>query len=239
MARLLYAVKEAFLTLQGEGRWAGHRAVFVRFSGCNVWSGREKDRERDTAKGCCAAWCDTNFAGVDGPHGGHYTRSDLVALVVGLWARPVPPDSPLVTSGGSLAGGAQRGLGEPIVVFTGGEPGLQLDGALVKAMRAAGVRVHVESNGSHALPADIDWICISPKPPMPVVQAQCDELKVVFPAVDPLSLAIPPGAALFVQPQDSLDHDEAANNITDAIDFVMAHPQWALSLQTHKILELP
>lgn len=235
--RLSYAVHSTFLTLQGEGCWAGHRAVFVRFAGCNVWTGNEEHRERDTANGCCAAWCDTEFRGTRGDGGGTFTKDGLVKAVLDLWGHVATP-GPLQLAAGQLGPNQQRSRGEPLVVFTGGEPGLQLDDALVDAMRAAGVRVHVETNGSCQLPAFTDWVTLSPKPPMQVVTQRYDELKVVVPAVDPLRYQHH-SLQRFVQPQDCLDIDQAEENKVTAMRFVMTNPQWALSLQTHKILEIP
>lgn len=209
-----YAIKEIFLTLQGEGSHSGTPAIFVRFTGCNVWSGHEEHRERDAAKGTCARWCDTNFVGTDGVLGGRYTAAKLVETLRSLW----------------------NSLDHGIVVLTGGEPGLQLDGALVTALRAAGFSVHVETNGSIDLP-EVDWITLSPKPPMPVTPSmleRANEVKVVYPVRD-------------ITPSDWLrDHGEhfiqpiAQRTPEDAVAFVLdSRGAWRLSLQTHKILHLP
>jgi 7-carboxy-7-deazaguanine synthase len=209
-----YAVKEAFLTLQGEGHFAGSRAVFVRFAGCNVWSGREETRERDLPNGLCAAWCDTKFVGTDGQNGGRYTADELSALVLRLW-------------------GKASTWGWPLVVLTGGEPSLQVDDELLEALRP--VRVHVETNGSRKLPRGIDWVTLSPKPPMPVVDQPYHEVKVIYPAVDPLAYE---GRAphRFIQPIDS---PEVPDAVARAVAFVLARPDWRLSLQTHKLLGIP
>lgn len=207
-----YAVKEAFLTLQGEGAHAGSRAVFVRFSGCNVWSGREQDRSRDTKKGVCAAWCDTNFFGTDGVNGGRYTADELVAKVRELW-------------------GPGR---DGIVVLTGGEPSLQVDEALVRALHDAYFRIHIETNGSNRIVPGVDWITLSPKPPMPVVVQRYDEVKVVVPAVDP-HIYESYAPLRFVQALD----DGTREPMKQAIDYVMAHPCWRLSVQTHKTIGVP
>lgn len=215
-ARLLYAVKEAFLTLQGEGYHAGRRAVFVRFAGCNVWSGRDEDRARDTAKGCCAAWCDTDFRGTDGVNGGSYSAQRLADKVEELWGAPLGPH-------------------DRVVVLTGGEPSLVVDDVLVSALHNRGMSVHVETNGSRTLPKAIDWVTLSPKPPMPIVDQRYDEVKCIIPAVNPLDYA---GLALrrYVQP---LDGDNRAQSLATTIDFVMRNPEWRLSLQTHKLAGIP
>lgn len=210
-----YAIKEAFLTIQGEGYHAGRRAVFVRFSGCNVWSGREQDRERDAAKGLCARWCDTDFNGTDGTHGGKYTADQLAALVVNLWNHHTPPT----------------------VVFTGGEPSLWLDENLMDALDAAEVfSIHVETNGSNELPSRVDWVTLSPKPPMRVVQQHYDEVKVIYPIFNPLEYQ-DMAKHRFVQPLDADDHGDAA--VKACINFVMRNPLWRMSLQTHKIVGVP
>lgn len=212
-----YAVKECFLTLQGEGAHAGSRAVFVRFAGCNVWSGREEDRARDTAKGACARWCDTAFVGTDGHRGGLYTAEELAQVVRTTW---------------NMAGE------KALAVFTGGEPALQLDEVLVHTLQAANVKVHVETNGSHALPGAVDWVTLSPKPPMKVVQGWADEVKVIYPCFDPLEYErfAGEGISFFVQPLDDLNRKA---NLQACIDFVLKHPRWRISLQQHKILNLP
>lgn len=208
-----YAIHEVFRTLQGEGAHAGTPAVFVRFAGCNVWSGHPEHRERDTAKGVCAAWCDTEFRGTEGENGGVLTGSDLARRVLDIWNRPTPV----------------------IAVCTGGEPALQLDADLVAAFHAERIRVHVETNGSKVLPFALDWVTLSPKPPMLVVSQHYDEVKVIYPAgIDPL----PYGhfaEIRFVQPLDDLARKL---NTDRCVDFVMAHPGWRLSLQTHKDIGL-
>ncbi len=211
MTRPTYAVHEAFLSLQGEGAWAGHRAVFVRFAGCNLWSGRPEDRERDAAKGGCAAWCDTEFRGTTGERGGRYARSGIVALALELWG-PHP---------------------RPLVVATGGEPSLQLDGLLVAELREVGCRVHVETNGTRALPPGVDWVTLSPKPPATLARQRFDEIKVVYPAVDPSAYeGIAP--LQWVQPLAGLEGSTEA-----CVQFALKNPSWRLSLQTHKIVRLP
>jgi 7-carboxy-7-deazaguanine synthase (Cx14CxxC type) len=212
----MYAVKEIFYTLQGEGANAGHAAVFCRFAGCNLWSGREADR----AAAVCR-FCDTDFVGIDGDGGGRFvTAGDLVAAVVGA------------------AGPAWRAAGETgrrLVVLTGGEPLLQVDAALIAALHAADVEIAVETNGTIAAPDDIDWVCVSPKAGAALVQTAGDELKLVFPqaGLDPASLAHLPFDHRFLQPMDGPD---VAANTAAAIAYCMAHPAWRLSVQTHKTL---
>ena len=206
-----YAVKEIFLTLQGEGMQAGRRAVFLRFAGCNLWSGREADR----AAALCT-FCDTDFVGTDGANGGRYEAAALADTVAGLWQ------------------GAER----PLVVITGGEPMLQLDAALIDALHGRGFEIAVETNGTLPAPAGRDWICVSPKAGAHVVQRAGDELKLVWPqpGMDPDALAGWDFRHFLIQPMDCADRDAA---LAAAIGFVMANPRWRLSLQTHKLLGLP
>lgn len=205
-----YAVKEIFLTLQGEGMQAGRRAVFLRFAGCNLWSGREQDRE--TAD---CTFCDTDFVGTDGTWGGRYDATSLATKVAELWGE-----------------GAR-----PLVVMTGGEPLLQADEALIAELRAVGFEVAVETNGTIAAPASLDWICVSPKGGTQVVQRSGNELKLVWPqpGVDPAALLDWDFDHFLIQPMDGRDPEPA---IAAAIDFVMANPRWKLSLQAHKLLGL-
>lgn len=206
-----YAVKEIFLTLQGEGMQAGRRAVFLRFAGCNLWSGREADR----ADAQCR-FCDTDFVGLDGENGGRYGAADLAETVASLWLE-----------------------GEhPLVVITGGEPMLQLDADLIAALHQRGFEIAVETNGTIAAPGGIDWICVSPKAGTDVVQRSGDELKLVWPqeGIDPEALAGWDFRHFLIQPMDCVEAEAAR---TAAIDFVMRHPRWRLSLQTHKLLGLP
>jgi 7-carboxy-7-deazaguanine synthase len=206
-----YAVKEIFLTLQGEGMQAGRRAVFLRFAGCNLWSGREADR----AEAQCT-FCDTDFVGMDGENGGRYDAAMLAATAAGLW------------------GAAPR----PLVVITGGEPMLQLDAVLIDALHAAGFEIAVETNGTLPAPAGLDWICVSPKAGTDIVQRAGDELKLVWPqaGIDPESLTGWDFRHFLIQPMDCADRDAA---LAEAVDFVMSNPRWSLSLQTHKMLGLP
>ncbi len=207
-----YAVKEAFLTLQGEGVQAGARAVFLRFAGCNLWSGREEDRR----KAICQ-FCDTDFVGTDGSGGGKFAEARLLAgHVAGLWGE-----------------GNERRL----VVITGGEPMLQLDDALIEALHDRGFRVAVESNGTLAATKGIDWLCISPKAGSKVVQRSGDELKLVWPqqGIDPAALERWDFAYFLVQPMDC-DGAEAA--LEASIALAMDRPRWRLTLQAHKIAGL-
>ncbi|MBP8175689.1 MAG: 7-carboxy-7-deazaguanine synthase [Sphaerotilus sp.] len=209
-----YAVKEIFYTLQGEGAQAGRAAVFCRFAGCNLWSGRESDR----ASAVCT-FCDTDFVGTDGQNGGKFASADALAdAVAARWP-------------GGVAGAA----GRPYVVCTGGEPLLQLDDALVEAFHARGFEVAVETNGTQPAPAGLDWICVSPKADAPLLLTAGDELKLVYPQ----PLARPERFAglafdhFFLQPMDGperLAHTRAAT------DYCMAHPQWRLGVQMHKIV---
>ena len=211
-----YAVKEMFLTLQGEGLQAGRRAVFVRFAGCNLWSGREEDRA--TAE---CTFCDTDFVGLDGDGGGRF--ADAVALA---------------TQARTMWDGAIEGDGgRPFVVLTGGEPMLQVDDALVDALHARGFRIAIESNGTLPAHPGIDWVCISPKAGSVVVQRQGDELKLVWPqpGSDVADLERWDFAHHLIQPLDSVD---AVANHAAAIDLVMARPRWRLTLQAHKTLGL-
>ena len=207
-----YAVKEMFLTLQGEGVHAGRRAVFIRFAGCNLWSGREGDR----ATAVCR-FCDTDFVGTDGAGGGRYAEAAaLAAAAVAHWD----------------AGEADR-----FVVLTGGEPMLQVDDALVEALHAAGFTIAIETNGTIAVNPGIDWICVSPKAGSSVVQTSGNELKLVWPqpGSDVDSVETWRFDHFLVQPLDSAD---AEANRAAAIALVLARPRWRLSLQTHKLLGL-
>jgi len=207
-----YAVKEAFLTLQGEGVQAGSRAVFLRFAGCNLWSGREADRA--TAQ---CNFCDTDFVGTDGSGGGKFAAAgELAGHVEALWGE-----------------GADRRL----VVITGGEPMLQLDTNLIDALHSKGFRIAVESNGTIAATPGIDWLCISPKAGTEVVQCSGDELKLVWPqpGIDPADLEGWDFRHFLVQPMDCAERQAA---IDAAIDLVMERPKWRLSLQAHKVVGL-
>jgi 7-carboxy-7-deazaguanine synthase len=204
-----YAVKEIFYTLQGEGALTGRPAVFCRFAGCNLWSGREEDR----ADAACP-FCDTDFVGIDGSNGGRYAAADALADKIA----------------------AQWPGGQParFVVCTGGEPLLQLDAPLIDALHGRGFEIAVETNGTIAVPPGLDWICVSPKANNPLVLTTGDELKVVVPqpGLDPLAFAGFDFRRFSVQPKDGPDR---AHNTELAIRFCLDHPQWQLSLQTHKV----
>ena len=208
---MAYTVKEIYYTLQGEGGQAGRAAVFCRFTGCNLWSGREEDRD----KAVCT-FCDTDFIGTDGPGGGRFvTAADLAQAVAAHWPQPR--------------------TGRPLVVCTGGEPLLQVDEALVAAFHAAGFEVAVETNGTQAAPAGLDWICVSPKAAAEVVLTRGTELKLVFPQVEamPERFELLAFQHFFLQPMDGPD---AKRNTALAIEYCLAHPQWRLSVQTHKVV---
>jgi len=207
---MTYTVKEIFYTLQGEGAQAGSAAVFCRFSGCNLWSGRERDR----ATAVCT-FCDTDFVGV-GADGGKFATADALADAVdACWPRDVANDRKLV-------------------VCTGGEPLLQLDDAAVDALHARGFRVAVESNGTQRPPHGLDWICVSPKAGAPVVLTRGDELKLVYPQAEapPERFESLDFTHFFLQPMDG---PSLADNTRAAVDYCLAHPRWRLSVQTHKV----
>jgi 7-carboxy-7-deazaguanine synthase len=207
----VYAVKEIFYTLQGEGANAGTPAVFCRFTGCNLWSGREADRA-----GATCDFCDTDFVGTDGEGGGRFADAQALAQAV---ERAWP-------SGES----ARR-----FVVCTGGEPLLQLDRACIDALHARGFRVAIETNGTLAAPEGIDWICVSPKADAPLVLESGDELKLVFPQARarPERFEALDFAHFFLQPMDG---PERARNTHEAVEYCLAHPRWRLSLQQHKVI---
>ncbi|HTL05355.1 MAG TPA: 7-carboxy-7-deazaguanine synthase [Gemmatimonadales bacterium] len=217
----MYSVKEIFYTLQGEGANAGRPAVFCRFAGCNLWSGREADRETATCR-----FCDTEFVGTDGPGGGKFATPDALAdAVAATWAPEStggPPDRPTA----------------PFVVCTGGEPLLQLDTALLDALHARGFEVAVETNGTLAPPEGIDWVCLSPKADAPLVLERGDELKLVYPQErgEPERYRHLQFRHFFLQPMDGPDR---VRNTRLALEYCLAHPEWRLSLQTHKILGIP
>ena len=209
---MTYAVKEAFLTLQGEGMQAGSRAVFLRFAGCNLWSGREEDRRKAVCQ-----FCDTDFVGTDGAGGGKFGEAEALAdHVAGLWG---------------------EGREQRLVVVTGGEPMLQLDAPLIDALHERGFRIAVESNGTIAATPGIDWLCISPKAGSGVVQRSGDELKLVWPqtGIDPVALEKWDFDHFLVQPMDGAERDAA---LDASIALAMERPVWRLTLQAHKIVGL-
>jgi 7-carboxy-7-deazaguanine synthase len=207
---MTYSVKEIFYTLQGEGANAGRPAVFCRFAGCNLWSGLERDRGTAICK-----FCDTDFVGTDGTLGGKFQDADSLAdVVIHQWPA------------------ASRG--QPLVVCTGGEPLLQLDKSLIDALHARGLEIAVETNGTIVAPDGIDWICVSPKAGAAFNQTRGHELKVVVPQpFDMAQLAALDFRHRFVQPMDGPDREE---NTRFAIDWCMQHPEWRLSVQTHKVI---
>jgi 7-carboxy-7-deazaguanine synthase (Cx14CxxC type) len=205
-----YAVKEIFLTLQGEGGQAGRPAVFCRFAGCNLWSGREQDR----ASAVCN-FCDTDFVGMDGPGGGRFATSDaLAAAVEAAW---------------------QGGHSDRLVVLTGGEPLLQVDASLIDALHARGFSLALETNGTISVPPGVDWVCVSPKADAPLAQVSGQELKLVYPqpGVDPARFETLAFERFLLQPMDG---PARAANTQAAIAYCLAHPRWRLSVQTHKYL---
>ena len=211
-----YAVKELFYTLQGEGANAGRPAVFLRFAGCNLWSGREQDR----AEAVCR-FCDTDFVGVDGPGGGRFaTAEELAAAVAAAW----PPGA--------------HPLARRLVVCTGGEPLLQLDEPAITALHRQGYEVAVETNGTIAAPASLDWICVSPKAEATLIQTSGHELKLVFPqrGAEPEKYRGLAFQHFFLQPMDG---PERQANTERAVRYCLDHPEWRLSLQTHKMLGIP
>ncbi|MEQ9556654.1 MAG: 7-carboxy-7-deazaguanine synthase [Rhodospirillales bacterium] len=209
---MAYSVKEIYFTLQGEGAQTGRPAVFLRFAGCNLWSGREQDRAAAQCR-----FCDTDFVGTDGPGGGTFKDAPALASAVAA----------------SWPGG-----GAPLVVCTGGEPLLQVDAALIAALHDAGFRVAVETNGTIQAPPGLDWVCVSPKAGTEVVQRQGNELKLVFPQAGarPEDFADWDFDNFLLQPMDNPDRDA---NTKAAVDYCLAHPKWRLSLQTHKLLGIP
>lgn len=211
-----YAVKEIFYTLRGEGAQVGRPAVFCRFAGCNLWSGREADRRTAICR-----FCDTDFLGTDGPGGGPFeTAADLVGAINRTW-----PDA-----GGDKAG--------KFVVCTGGEPLLQLDGPLIDGLHAARFQIAIETNGTLAVPAGIDWICVSPKAGAPLVQRSGDELKLVYPqaAIEPEEFEGLDFKHFFLQPMDGPDLQA---NTQAALQYCFDHPRWRLSIQLQKVLHIP
>jgi 7-carboxy-7-deazaguanine synthase len=204
-----YAVKEIFLTLQGEGAHAGRAAVFCRFAGCNLWSGREQDRATATCR-----FCDTDFVGIDGTFGGRYVSADgLADTIAAQWV----------------------GAADRYTVLTGGEPLLQLDTALLDALHVRGFAVAIETNGTIEVPEGVDWICVSPKGGADLVVRRGHELKLVYPQTGarPEDFAGLAFARFSLQPMDGPD---AAGNTARVVDYCLRHPQWRLSLQTHKTL---
>ena len=207
-----YKIKEIYYTIQGEGFHAGRPAVFCRFSGCNLWSGREEDRSKAICK-----FCDTNFWGTDGINGGHYTKEDLSKILLKLWQERVMDGD------------------QPFVVFTGGEPALQLDQDLVDYLHTESVFIAIETNGTKELPQGIDWVCVSPKADTEIIVQKGDELKLVFPQKEnhPTQYEKLTFKYFFLQP---LDDANQSDHIRACVSYCMEHPKWRLSLQTHKFI---
>jgi 7-carboxy-7-deazaguanine synthase len=205
---MTYVVKELFYSIQGEGANTGRPAVFCRFAGCNLWSGREDDRQSAICR-----FCDTDFLGIDGTYGGRYDAEELAGAVEELWS-----------------GGHDR-----FVILTGGEPLLQLDEELIAALHARSFLIAVETNGTLAAPSGIDWVCVSPKANTELCIRSGSELKLVYPqaGIDPESLTSLAFDHFFIQPRDGADREE---NTRRALDYCLSHPWWRLSLQTHKYL---
>jgi len=207
-----YSVKETYLTLQGEGAQTGRVAVFLRFTGCNLWTGREEDRPSAICQ-----FCDTDFVGTDGEGGGKFASAEALAQhVASFWP----------------------GSGQPYVICTGGEPALQLDHVLIDALHKEGFEIGIETNGTLALPEGIDWICVSPKADTEIVVRAGDELKLVYPQtdVDPERFVGLDFAHFFLQP---MDDDRQADNIEATSAYCRENPAWRLSLQTHKLIGIP
>ena len=213
---MAYAIKEIYYTLQGEGYMTGRPSVFLRFAGCNLWSGHERDRSNAVCQ-----FCDTDFVGMDGVGGGRFgTPEELAAKVGALWPKT---DSPYA---------------RPYVVCTGGEPLLQMDNDLVQALQIQGFQVAVETNGTLLPPKGISWICVSPKAGAPVVLQSGNELKLVFPQPNamPKEFEMLDFKYFYLQPMDG---PELAANTQEALKYCMKYPQWRLSIQTHKLLNIP
>lgn len=208
---MTYQVKEIFYTLQGEGRQTGRPAVFLRFAGCNLWTGREEDRED-----AVCTFCDTDFVGTDGDDGGQFKDAETLADIVRTtWIG--------------------KGTGRPFVVMTGGEPLLQVDAALIDALHGAGFEIAVETNGTIEAPDGIDWICVSPKADAELKQLSGHELKLVYPQEDAMPERFE-GLAFDYFMLQPMDGPDAAANTRACVDYCRDHPKWRLSLQTHKML---
>jgi 7-carboxy-7-deazaguanine synthase len=203
-----YKVKEIYYTIQGEGYHTGKPAVFCRFAGCNLWTGREEDRDNALCK-----FCDTDFWGTDGVNGGKYSKEELSLLVRGLY----------------------KGKEDPFVVCTGGEPALQLDAAMIEAFHYQGLKVAIETNGTIALKPGIDWVCVSPKADTHITVTKGNELKLVYPQLenDPTDFEHLDFDHFYLQP---LDDERQAENIRECVQYCLEHPKWKLSLQTHKFI---
>ncbi len=206
----MYSVKEIYFTLQGEGAQAGRSAVFCRFAGCNLWSGLEKDRP-----GAICRFCDTDFVGTNGPGGGKFESADQLAQ--------------------ACAASWQGNGGKRLAVLTGGEPMLQVDDALIAALHGEGFEIAIETNGTLPVPRDIDWICVSPKAGTELVQKSGDELKLVYPqqGIEPVEMEALDFAHFFLQPMDCSERDTSLQAV---VEYSLKHPNWRISLQTHKLI---
>ena len=209
----MLSVKEIYFTLQGEGFYTGRPSVFLRFSGCNLWSGLEKDRKRAICN-----WCDTDFIGNDGMNGGRYSNNQIIKIIKKLW----PEDETSI----------------PFIVFTGGEPLLQLKSELIELIHSIGFEIGLETNGTILAPSGINWVCVSPKADSNFILKKGNELKVVFPqkGIDPLDFNDLEFEHFYIQPMDGKNQK---NNIKESKKFIKKNPQWKLSLQTHKLLGIP
>ena len=210
---MMYTVKEIYFTLQGEGYHTGRPAVFIRFTGCNLWTGLEWDRQS-----AICDWCDTDFVGTDGPNGGKYSATEITNIISDLW-----PESQ---------------SSRPYIVCTGGEPLLQMDNTLIETIHDAGFEIGLETNGTILPPQGIDWICVSPKSKADFILKKGNELKIVFPqsGINPRQHENLEFEHFFIQPMDG---EKQKENIKKSEEFVFKHPQWKLSLQTHKIIGIP
>lgn len=208
-----YSIKEIYYTIQGEGAQTGRPAVFLRFSGCNLWSGREEDRDQAICK-----FCDTDFWGVDGVNGGKYTKAELTAKLMSIWPN--------------------MEMGRPYVVCTGGEPLLQLDESLINAFHQAGFEVGCETNGTINAPQSLDWICMSPKAGTEILVTSGNEIKIIYPqpGIDPIDFDQYAFDHYYLQP---MDNERQKENIQATLQYCLKHPKWKLSLQTHKLLNIP
>tara|TARA_Y100000590_G_scaffold462321_2_gene626127 strand:- start:6514 stop:7143 length:630 start_codon:yes stop_codon:yes gene_type:complete len=209
----MYFIKEIYYTIQGEGFYTGRPAIFIRFTGCNLWTGLEKDRED-----AICYWCDTNFIGTDGLNGGKYSAEEVKKIIKTLWPEDLAEN--------------------PYVVCTGGEPLLQMDDKFIRMVHETGFEIGIETNGTILPPADIDWICVSPKANTDLLLIKGDELKIVFPqdGIKPKEHEGHDFDHFFLQPMDGPD---LKSNTQKAKEFIALHPRWKLSIQTHKILGIP
>ena len=211
----MYKIKEIYYTLQGEGAHAGRAAVFCRFTGCNLWTGREADRD----KAICQ-FCDTDFIGMDGENGGKYSAEELADTILHIWGKNTDEKNNL------------------FVVFTGGEPLLQLDKPLVAALKSNHFEIAIETNGTIELPCAVDWVCVSPKANTQLLLDTGDEIKLVFPQknMHPADFEHLKFKHFFLQPMDSIDQSK---NIHQTIQYCLKHPKWRLSMQMHKVVDIP